>query len=407
MLLATQFKRFIRFGHLEMIAANGKSYHFGDKSNNPSCTIRLHKSILHRRLLLNPDLYLGEAFMNGDLTIEQGTLYDLLYLFGLNLQNSSTSFWQSLMEKGQQLWQKFFGYIPFHQAKANVAHHYDLSGVLYEKFLDQDMQYSCAYFTHPDNSLEQAQLDKKKHITAKLLLEPGMKVLDIGCGWGGLALYMAKTKGVQVTGLTLSEEQHKVACQRAKEEGLQNLVQFHLRDYRQEKQSYDRVVSVGMFEHVGTRHYQDFFRQLRSLLNPMGVALLHSIGRMDGPGQTNPWLKKYIFPGGYAPALSEVVPVIEQVGLWITDIEILRLHYAYTLQNWRQRFLNNRPHITKLYNERFCRMWDFYLCAAEIDFRLLSTMVFQIQITRDIQAVPITRDYMLDQERQLTSAVVL
>jgi cyclopropane-fatty-acyl-phospholipid synthase len=294
----------------------------------------------------------------------------------------------------------FQQYNPLHAARENVAHHYDLSDTLYDLFLDIDRQYSCAYFTRPDVTLETAQADKKRHIAAKLLLRPGQKVLDIGCGWGGLALYLARECGVQVTGLTLSSEQLKVAERRAAAAGLADRVRFHLRDYRTETGRYDRIVSVGMFEHVGVVHYPAFFRKLDELLSPDGVALLHSIGRMDGPGATNPWIRKYIFPGGYSPAMSEVLPEVEKVGLWITDIEVLRLHYAETLRHWRQRFLANRERIKNLYDERFCRMWEFYLAGSEVAFRHQGHIVFQMQIAKRVDAVPLTRDYMFDWERQ-------
>ncbi len=401
MLWSIGLKRFIKQGFLTVMDAAGKIHYFGETDGQPACSIRLNDKAMHRKLLLNPDLYLGEAYMDGSLLMEQGSLYDLLYLFARNLRDSQSGWPEKLMEKSQMLSQKFFGFIPAARAKLNVAHHYDLPDELYETFLDKDRQYSCAYYTSPDSSLEQAQLDKKRHIAAKLLLKPGMQVLDIGCGWGGMALYLAKEFDISVTGLTLSEEQHKVATLRAREAGLENKVKFILRDYRAEKNVYDRIVSVGMFEHVGVKHYPDFFKSIKSLLKTDGVALLHSIGRMDGAGVTNSWLKKYIFPGGYAPAMSEVLPVIEKLGLWTTDIEILRLHYAYTLEEWNRRFQARRAYIAGIRDERFCRMWEFYLCAAEIDFRLLSTMNFQIQITRQVDAVPLTRDYMFEEEQRL------
>jgi cyclopropane-fatty-acyl-phospholipid synthase len=264
--------------------------------------------------------------------------------------------------------------------------------------LDSDRQYSCAYFCAPEDDLETAQLNKKRHIASKLLLRPGDKVLDIGCGWGGLALYLATECDVEVTGLTLSAEQHAVAECRAAAAGLSDRVHFHLRDYREEPGQYDRIVSVGMFEHVGVNHYDRFFAQLKSMLNPDGVALLHAIGRMDGPASTNPWIRKYIFPGGYSPALSEVTPAVERAKLWITDIEILRLHYGETLRAWRARFEQNRDRIRALYDERFCRMWDIYLTGSEIAFRRQSHIVFQMQMAKRVDAVPLTRDYMFDWE---------
>jgi cyclopropane-fatty-acyl-phospholipid synthase len=283
---------------------------------------------------------------------------------------------------------------PIGLARRHVAHHYDLSDGLFDLFLDRDRQYSCAYFESPNNSLEQAQDAKKRHIAAKLMLEPGMKVLDIGSGWGGMALYLAKAAQVDVTGVTLSVEQQQVAERRAREAGLADRVRFHLLDYREEPGRYDRIVSVGMFEHVGAKHFSEFFRKMRELLVDDGVALLHSIGRFDGAGTTNAWLRKYIFPGAYAPALSEVAAVVERSGLLMTDIEILRLHYAETLKEWRRRFELNRDTVRAMYDERFCRMWEFYLVACEMAFRFGGQMVFQMQLARRLDTVPITRDYI-------------
>jgi cyclopropane-fatty-acyl-phospholipid synthase len=290
-------------------------------------------------------------------------------------------------------------YNPRSRSRRNVAHHYDLSDRLYDLFLDRDRQYSCAYFSNNNKTLDEAQHDKKRHIASKLLLKPGATVLDIGSGWGGMALYLARVSQADVTGITLSTEQLKVSNDRAAAEGLADRVHFHLRDYRDENGKYDRVVSVGMFEHVGARHYRDFFRKLKSILADDGVALLHAIGRMSPPGATNAWLRKYIFPGGYTPALSETMAAIEKEGLWVTDIEILRVHYAETLKEWRRRFLENRAEIARLYDERFCRMWEFYLAGCEVAFRYLDQMVFQIQIAKRVGAVPFTRDYMIEWER--------
>ena len=293
-------------------------------------------------------------------------------------------------------------YNPMGRARRNVAHHYDLSGRLYDLFLDRDRQYSCAYFREGNEDLETAQAEKKKHIAAKLLLEPGHRVLDIGSGWGGLSLSLAKACGVSVKGVTLSSEQFAVSQQRAKDEGLSDRVEFALQDYRAERDQYDRIVSVGMFEHVGAVHYPEFFAKIHDLLAHDGVALLHSIGRMEPPGTTNAWLRKYIFPGGYTPALSEVLSAVEKAGLWVTDIEILRLHYAETLQHWYQQFMANRDAVRDIYDERFCRMWEFYLLACELSFRLGRQMVFQMQLTRSRQSVPLTRDYIYDWERTQT-----
>ena len=399
MLLALVLRRLIRAGHLTVIDARGRVHRFGVPGETPAATMRLHDLALHRRLVFDAELAFGEAWMDQTLTVEDCSLHDLLAVFSVNLATAPKLPWEIAAAKLAPLMRRLQQYNPVSRARANVAHHYDLSDQLYDFFLDADRQYSCAYFEQPTDTLEQAQLNKKRHIAAKLCLEPGMRVLDIGSGWGGLALYLAEHCGADVTGLTLSVEQHGKATARAKAAGLDGRVRFHLRDYREEAGRYDRIVSVGMFEHVGVNHYGAFFRKLNNLLTPDGVALLHAIGRVDGPGTTNAWLRKYIFPGGYAPALSEVLPSIERCGLWATDIEILRLHYAETLRHWHTRFQAHRAEIAALYDERFCRMWEFYLKGAEMDFRYLGTMVFQIQLTRSIDAVPLTRDYMVDWER--------
>jgi cyclopropane-fatty-acyl-phospholipid synthase len=335
--------------------------------------------------------------MDGLLTIEEGTLYDFLEVAARNYGNLQRS---ALYKLINTVARRLKQYNPVHRARRNVAHHYDLSDQLYDLFLDRDRQYSCAYFTAESDSLEAAQENKKRHIASKLLLDrQRLKVLDIGSGWGGLGLYLAQEAGADVTGVTLSTEQHKVSQARAADAGLAERVRFHLRDYREEQGRYDRIVSVGMFEHVGVPHYREFFQKLKNLLADDGVALLHSIGSMGPPGGTNPWLQKYIFPGGYTPALSEVMEAVQAAGLWVTDIEILRLHYAETLRAWRQRFAANRERVRALYDERFCRMWDFYLTGCELSFRYGDQMVFQMQLAKEQHAVPLTRDYMVDWER--------
>ncbi len=399
MLLARLLPRVIRFGRLEIVDAAGRRYVF-EGAAGPSAAIRFHDRALHRRLLLRPYLYLPEAYMDGTLTIEEGTLYDLFDLFAINGEITDAT---PLFRFGQRLsliLRRLHQHNPVARSRRNAAHHYDLSDQLYELFLDRDRQYSCAYFLSPDDDIDTAQLNKRRHLASKLLLRPGQKVLDIGSGWGGLALYLAAECGVDVTGLTLSEEQLKVAQRRAAAAGLGDRVRFHLRDYRQEAGRYDRIVSVGMFEHVGVNQYPTFFAKIGELLAPDGVALLHSIGRMDGPGSTSPWLRKYIFPGGYSPALSEVLPVVERARLWVTDIEILRLHYADTLRAWRARFEHNRERVRALYDERFCRMWEIYLTGAELAFRRQGHLNFQMQLAKAVDAVPRTRDYMIDWERQ-------
>lgn len=405
MLLFSLLNRLIQTGQLTVIDAAGKLHRFGS-GEVPAITIRLHDKRLHHRLFLHPELYLGEAYADGTLTIEQGSLYDLLHLCTVNADALAHHPVQRLRQRLDQLWKSVQQYNPAARARANVAHHYDLSDGLYDLFLSADRQYSCAYFAGGAETLEEAQHRKQIHLGAKLLLRPGMKVLDIGSGWGGLGLFLAQAAHVEVTGVTLSEEQLKVARERAAAAGLSKRVRFHLRDYRHESGPYDRIVSVGMFEHVGATHYREFFGKIRDLLKPDGVALLHSIGRMAGPGTTNAWIRKYIFPGGYSPALSEVLAAVERAGLWVTDIEILRVHYADTLREWSRRFAAHRDKIKALYDERFCRMWEFYLTVSEIAFRNLDQMVFQIQLARRKEAVPLTRDYISDwEQRQLAQAI--
>jgi cyclopropane-fatty-acyl-phospholipid synthase len=398
MLLARCLSRIIRIGRLELIDASGQ-HHVFSGSPGPSVTARLHDKSLHWKLIVNPRLNVPEAFMDGTLTIEDGDIYALIELLVRNEELiSDAAAWRG-MNRLAFLTRRLHQYNPIRRSRRNVAHHYDLSDELYDLFLDRDRQYSCAYFLGADDDIDTAQLNKRRHIAAKLLLRPGMKVLDIGSGWGGLALYLASECGVDVTGLTLSTEQLKVAQRRAAQAGLSDRVRFVLRDYREEKGQYDRIVSVGMFEHVGIGQYPAFFDQVKALLKPDGVALLHSIGRMDGPGSTNPWIRKYIFPGGYSPAISEVVPVIERAKLWVTDIEVLRLHYAETLKAWRRRFLQHRNKVLKFYDERFCRMWETYLVGSEMAFRHGGHLVMQIQMAKAVDTVPLTRDYMFDWER--------
>jgi len=395
MLLARLLDHLISVGSLTVIDANGK-HHVFEGTAGPAATVRLHDRALHHQLFFNPSRGFGEAYMDGRLSVVAADIYDLMELIGINMEalgRSGLSGWKAGL---YQLLRPVRQFNPIERARANAAHHYDLTGALYDLFLDSDKQYSCAYFVQPGIGLERAQAEKKRLIAAKLLLKPGMTVLDIGCGWGGLALYLAREFGVDVTGLTLSSEQQKAAEARAGDQRLSDRVRFHLRDYREQTGAFDRVVSVGMFEHVGIDHYKRYFAQVHDLLNPDGVALLHTIGRSDGPGTTDPWIDRYIFPRGYIPALSEVMPAIEKNRLWTTDIEVLRLHYAETLRHWRQRFARNRDKAKALYDERFCRMWEYYLAISEVSFRHLATTVFQIQLARRQETVPLTRDYIFD-----------
>ncbi|MCH8112390.1 MAG: class I SAM-dependent methyltransferase [Proteobacteria bacterium] len=389
----------IKTGSLTIIDAAGKSKSFEGSKDGPSVTMRIHDKAVQRRLSFNPSLTLGEAFMDGQITVENGDIYDLLEVITLNLgqgdDQQAIQRWLDALRKAKR---RLTQYNPIGRARKNVAHHYDLSDTLYAMFLDNDRQYSCAYYMSETDSLERAQDNKKRHIAAKLLLEPGHKVLDIGSGWGGLALYLAQTSGADVTGITLSTEQQKIAQDRAAAAGLSDRVRFRLQDYRDETRKYDRIVSVGMFEHVGIGHYRKFFEKIRDLLTDDGVALLHTIGRAQGPSSTNPWIAKYIFPGGYNPAMSEIIPFIEATGMYITDIEVLRLHYARTLRDWRRRFNANRDKVREVYDERFCRMWEYYLAGAETAFRYGGKVNFQIQLAKRQDVVPATRDYIADWE---------
>ena len=400
MLFALLLRHSIRRGDLTMIDADGRTHRFGDGAG-PRSVIRLHDRKLHTQLFLNPWLKVGEAYMDGTLTCEDGTtIYDLVDLGTSNQSGLDGFAWLKVVNGLNRAIRRLTQFNPVGRAQANVHHHYDLSRRLFELFLDPGMQYSCAYFEHPGQSLADAQRAKLRHVAAKLRLAPGQSVLDIGSGWGGLAIHLASIADVEVTGVTLSTEQLALSRERAQAAGLAGRVRFELMDYRLLDQRFDRIVSVGMFEHVGVRHYPEFFGKVDSLLEKDGVALLHSIGRTDGPGFTNPWIRKYIFPGGYSPALSEVLPVVEQTGLIVTDIEILRLHYAETLKTWRQNVYANREEIRRLYDDRFLRMWEFYLVGSELSFRHGFNIVFQMQLAHDVATVPLTRDYIAVSERE-------
>ena len=383
----------IRDGNLTVQMPSGARQSYGNGSG-PAVTVTLHDPALPGRLVRGPDMALGEAYMDQTLTVENDDLAGFLALLLRNAADGRAGWWRYPLERAQRLLRLAQQITPAPRARANVAHHYDLSGGLYDLFLDPDRQYSCGYFKTPDDTLEQAQAQKKAHIAAKLRLAPGMRVLDIGCGWGGMALSLARDHGVQVLGITLSLEQHRIATARAAEAGLGGQVEFRLTDYRAVTGKFDRIVSVGMFEHVGVPQYRTYFRQVRDLLAPDGVALIHTIGRTTPPGITSPWITRYIFPGGYCPALSEVMPAVQSSGLWTTDIEVWRLHYAETLRHWRSRFEANIDRAAALYDDRFCRMWRYYLTASEMTFRHYGQCVFQIQLAHRQDAVPLTRDYL-------------
>ena len=399
MLFAHLLRYLVRTGRLTVIDARGKEHVFSG-TPGASLTIRLRDPSLHWKLFFNPGLYLGEAYMDGTLAVEDGTIYDFLEFATANMEVAGAHPAMEWVTKADTLFRYLQQYNPVGRSRKNVAHHYDLNGRLYELFLDRDRQYSCAYFQSPEDDLDTAQLNKKRHLAAKLMIEPGMKVLDIGCGWGGLGLYLANELGAQITGLTLSTEQLATARRRAEKAGLADRVDFHLRDYREQTGTFDRIVSVGMFEHVGIAHFVQYFETVRHLLADDGIALIHTIGRSEVPRATNPWIRKYIFPGGYVPALSEVMRGVEQTRLITTDVEVLRLHYAETLKHWRHRFQARRDDAKAIYDERFCRMWEYYLAASECSFRHLDNVVFQIQLAKKRDALPLTRDYITEWEKR-------
>ena len=405
-LLDQILKRFLVLGRLTVRWPDGSISSYTGEAG-AEAVIELRDARTVRRLALNPALTVGEAYMDGGLAPVGCSIFELLDVLTANLtaqRGGNPVVW--LREVIGLMTRRIAQFNPAGRARRNVAHHYDLNGRLYSLFLDRDRQYSCAYFPRGDETIDEAQVAKKRHIAAKLLLNrPDLTVLDIGCGWGGLALTLARDYGARVTGITLSTEQLAEAQARAKAEGLEDRVSFELLDYRSMHRSFDRIVSVGMFEHVGVNHYQQFFEVVKRCLAPDGVALLHAIGRSDGPSSTNPWIAKYIFPGGYCPSLSEVFPALEKTGLIATDVEILRLHYAETLRHWRRRFAANRDAIASLYDERFCRMFEFYLSGCELAFRRQHHMVFQMQITRDQTAAPLARDYITDTERAAAGRV--
>jgi cyclopropane-fatty-acyl-phospholipid synthase len=393
-------RRLVRKGRLEVETADGASETFGD-GEGPLLGVKLADRRAEWSLIANPAMSLGELYMDGRLIVTQGDLYSLLELGARNLNDIRGLPWVQALHRGRQTFRVLHQRNNRWRARRNVASHYDLDARLYDLFLDSDRQYSCAYFEYPGQSLDDAQLAKKRHIGSKLLLKDGLTILDIGCGFGGMALYLAGVAGAKVTGVTLSEEQFAVAENRARETGFADRLEFRLQDYRDVGETFDRIVSVGMFEHVGAGHYDEFFATARRLLKDDGVMLLHSIGRNYVPGATNPWIRKYIFPGGHIPSLSEVLPAVERAGLFVTDIEILRLHYAETLRAWRERFMARREEAAQLYDERFCRMWEFYLAGSETSFRVDGNMVFQLQLAKRQEVVPLTRDYMGEREAEL------
>lgn len=393
--------RFVKVGQLTIIDVDGRS-HIHGPGGEPSATIRLTDKKLYRTLFLNPELKAGEAYMDGTLICEAGGIRGLLEVFAHNRDGLRGHPVQKVLKKTLKKIRKWHQRNKTTASRKNVQHHYDLSNDFYRLFLDEDLQYSCAYWPKRDITLEQAQAFKKAHIASKLNLKPGMKVLDIGCGWGGMAIYIAQTYGCDVVGVTLSDEQHAMGRKRVTEAELDGRVDIRIQDYRHIDEQFDAIVSVGMFEHVGVAHYGEYFTKIHELLTDDGCALIHSIGRKGGPGTTGAWIRKYIFPGGYSPALSETFAEIEKAKLWTTDCEILRLHYAYTLAEWDKRFQARRGEAEAMFDARFCRMWEFYLIISEFSFLYGNHMNFQIQLSKSVDALPITRDYMIDGERKIS-----
>lgn len=394
------FRTTIRRGSLKMTNHAGKTVQYGP-GGDPSVAIKIKDAGFARKLIRDPEMAVGEAYMDGHLEIEGDDLYGLLTLAILNVRGEGYgAWWMKVLTRMRSRVRMLLGSNTIGRSRTNVAHHYDLSGNLYRLFLDEDLQYSCAYFARREMPLDQAQLAKKRHIGRKLLIEPDMTVLDIGCGWGGMAMTLAQEFRARVVGVTLSTEQHRVASERVKKAGLADRVQIRLQDYRHVTETFDRIVSVGMFEHVGRKHFDAYFNTVYERLSPTGVALIHSIGQTCPPRSVSPWIHKYIFPGGYIPALSQMMASVERADLYPTDVEVWRLHYAETLKAWHDRFVANKGKAIELYDERFFRMWRYYLVASELTFRLDHQCVFQLQLAHSQDAVPLSRDYLYQPPRK-------
>lgn len=383
----------IKYGKIEIIDYDKNRYVLG--SSGEFCVIRLHKKNIIKKIFINPELYVGEAYVDGDLTIEEGSLEIFINIMTKNYKNFDKIFFHKI----RKIFKKMFSFLNkknlISTSIKNVAHHYDINEEIYKLFLDKDMQYSCAYFHNDNISLDQAQIDKKHHLIKKMNIDKkNMRILDIGSGWGGMALQIAKDTGAYVKGITLSKKQLETSRKRAKQNNLSSLVNFELEDYRNINEKFDRIISIGMFEHVGIKQYDVFFKKIKDILTDDGVMVLHSIGQKYKPEETNPWIKKYIFPGGYIPSLSEIFSVAEKEGLWVNDLEILRLHYASTLKHWHKNFYNNREKISQILSEKFCRMWEFYLLLSEYSFRNMGNFVFQMQISKNLGSLPFTRNYI-------------
>ena len=394
MQLARFLTKLFKEGGLVLIDANSKKYVIGNPKKENPLTLKLLDKSLHYKLLFYPDLYLGEAYSNGSLTIENGTLTEFLNMALQNIGRKETNFFSEFLNKIRGSYRYLTNFNFIKKSKMNIARHYDISDDLYDLFLDSKRQYSCAYFKNENDSLETAQNNKINHIIKKLNLKPNQKVLDIGSGWGSLAIEIAKKTQCQVLGITLSESQFEYSKKKAKEMNMGNQVEFRLCDYREVKEKFDRIVSIGMFEHVGRKFYRTFFNKIQAILKDDGIALLHTIGSVNPPRQPQPWITRYIFPGGYTPSLSQVTVPVEKSGLILTDLEILRMHYSHTLRHWKERFIKNKDKAIKMFDEKFFRMWEFYLTSSETAFRWGDQVVFQLQLTKELHTAPSTRDYI-------------
>ena len=394
MQLASFLNKLIKDDGFILIDANSIKYIIGNPKKEKPIILRLLDKKLHYKLLFYPDLYFGEAYADGTLKIENGSLTDFLEITAKNIGRNKINIFAKLLNSLRGTYRYLTNFNFVKKSKTNVTHHYDISDELYDLFLDSKRQYSCAYFKNETDSLETAQNNKIEHIIKKLNLQPNQKILDIGSGWGSLAIEIAKKSQCEVTGITLSENQYNYSVNKAKELNLENQVSFKLIDYRELNEKFDKIVSVGMFEHVGRKFYKTFFNQINKLLNDDGLALIHTIGSFNQPRNPQPWVTKYIFPGGYTPSMSEVIGPIEKSGLIVSDVEVLRMHYSHTLRNWKERFLYNKSKVLSMFDENFFRMWEFYLTSCEMAFKWGDQVVFQFQLTKDLRSVPTTRDYI-------------
>jgi cyclopropane-fatty-acyl-phospholipid synthase len=394
MQLARFLNRLFKKDGFILIDANSKKYIIGSPENQNPIIVKILNKKLHYKLLLRPDLYFGEAYSDGDIIIKNGTLTDFLNLALMNIGKDQLNFFSYLINKMSGSYRYFTNFNFIKKSKMHVAHHYDLSDDLYDLFLDSKRQYSCAYFKNENDTLETAQNNKIQHIIKKLNIQPNQKVLDIGCGWGSLAIDIAKSTNCEVTGITLSKNQFNYCVKKVKELNLENQVTFKLIDYRELNEKFDRIVSIGMFEHVGRKFYKKFFKQIEKLLKDDGVSLIHTIGSVNPPRDPHPWITKYIFPGGYTPSLSEVTTPIEKAGLIVSDIEVLKLHYSHTLRHWKENCIKNKEQIIQMFDERFFRMWEFYLAGCEMAFKWGDQVVYQFQLTKNYTSTPTTRDYI-------------